>query len=319
VAGYDDLRRAFEQASQRDLGPLFTAWTGRTGAPRIKLSDVVLRDDPPGFRLSGRIDQTQVEAPYPLDVPLLVELSDGQRREEAVRLDQRSARFDIELPVRALRVAADPDFDLFRTLAEGEAPVTLSRLFGAERGIILWPADAPPELAEGYRALAKAWAADHPGWEVRSDRDLAGLPQGMPVWLLGWENRHLATFSTAEERFRLDPPQRRLSIAGQDALPDGPLSPVLTRTIEGQPIAWLGVPDANPLRGLARKLPHYGKYSYLVFTGDAPDVRVKGLWPAGDSELTVWLTRERPQPKRRERPPLTDGANGHLSSSSGTG
>jgi hypothetical protein len=224
-------------------------------------------------------------------------------------MDQRNAPFDFDLPAAPLRITADPDFDLFRTLAEGEAPVTLSRLFGAERGVILWPSQAPSKLAEAYRALAKAWAADHPGWEVHSDRDLAHLPKGMPAWLLGWENRHLATFAAGQEGFRLDPDQRNLGIAGQDGLPDGRASPVLTRVIEGQPIAWLGAPDVAPVRGLARKLPHYGKYSYLVFYGDAPEVRVKGLWPAGDSELTVWLSDERPQPRRRGRPPLTDQAN----------
>ncbi|WP_303909356.1 hypothetical protein, partial [Thiohalomonas denitrificans] len=37
--------------------------------------------------------------------------------------------------------------------------------------------------------------------------------------------------------------------------------------------------------GLARKVPHYGKYGYLVFTGDAPDNQVKRQWPANSSPL----------------------------------
>jgi aminopeptidase N len=62
------------------------------------------------------------------------------------------------------------------------------------------------------------------------------------------------------------------------------------------------------LPGLARKLPHYGKYSWLVFAGDAPEIRAKGLWTAGDSELSVWLTPDQPQIKHRERPALADQA-----------
>ena len=27
------------------------------------------------------------------------------------------------------------------------------------------------------------------------------------------------------------------------------------------------------------KLPHYGKYGYLVFKGPSPDNLVKGVWP----------------------------------------
>jgi hypothetical protein len=56
------------------------------------------------------------------------------------------------------------------------------------------------------------------------------------------------------------------------------------------------VASASPeaIVGLARKLPHYGKYSYLVFTGSAPDIRDKGQWPVSDSPLMVWLTEQRP-------------------------
>ncbi len=308
VTGYDDLRRAFEESSGRDLAGFFLAWTERTGAPTIQLADILLREHPGGFRLTGRLNQTQEEAPFPLEVPIQIQLADGQLREERVKLDQRSATFDLELPAPPVRIAADPDFDLFRTLADGETPVTLSRLFGSDRGVIVWPSDAPPELAEGYRALAGTWAASNPGWEVHSDRDLEHLPKGVAVWLLGWENRYLAAFAAGGTPFRLDPKTRSLQIPAQDGLPDGPSSPVLTSTKGGQPIAWLAVPNPAPLPGLARKLPHYGKYSYLVFTGDAPDVRAKGLWPAADSVLAVWLTEERPAPVRLDRPPLTEQA-----------
>jgi len=308
TAGYAELEQAFERASSRDLGPFFRAWTTRAGAPRLKLADVTLHDDGQGFRLSGRVDQTQVEAPWPLDIRLVIDLAGGRVREETLTMDGRSARFDLDLPVLPLRVAVDPEFDSFRMLAEGEAPVTLGRLFGAERGTLIWPASAPPPLAAAYRTLAKTWAADHPGWELRSDRDLVRLPQHQPVWLLGWENAYLSAFAAGDGQFRLDPGPRTLEIPGQESLPPGPLTSVLTGTRDGQPIGWLAVPDPAALPGLARKLPHYGKYSWLVFTGDAPDIQAKGLWPAGDSELSAWLTPERPQIKYRPRPSLADQA-----------
>jgi hypothetical protein len=57
--------------------------------------------------------------------------------------------------------------------------------------------------------------------------------------------------------------------------------------------------------GLARKLPHYGKYSYLGFAGQAPDNRIKGQWPAGDSAMSVWLGDERPGLRVPPAAPLT--------------
>jgi hypothetical protein len=71
------------------------------------------------------------------------------------------------------------------------------------------------------------------------------------------------------------------------------------------PLGWIAVGDAAALPGLARKLPHYGKYGYLVFGGQAPDNRLKGQWPASDSRLTVWMTDERPPLAVPPRAPLT--------------
>lgn len=314
IAGYADLQHAFEQASGRDLGTFFAAWTGQIGAPRLRLSEASVRADPAGYRLSGRLDQTQAAAPFPLEAPLAIALADGTVQEAGVPMDGRSATFDLALPAAPVRISVDPGFDLFRALADGESPITLSRVFGADRGLILTPATAPGPLAGGYRRLAGDWAAGHPGWEVRDDRDLDRLPQDRPVWLLGWENRHLAAFAGGEgTHFRLDASARTLDLPGQEVPTEAP-SPVLTRTLGGQPVAWMAAGDPAALPGLARKLPHYGKYSFLVFTGAAPEVQIKGQWPAGDSELTLRLGHDEAQPQNRSptrpprRPPLTDQA-----------
>src|SRR5262249_42000826 len=41
---------------------------------------------------------------------------------------------------------------------------------------------------------------------------------------------------------------------------------------------------------LARKLPHYGKYSWLVFAGDEATNEATGEWPVGDTPLARNLT-----------------------------
>ncbi len=46
-------------------------------------------------------------------------------------------------------------------------------------------------------------------------------------------------------------------------------------------------PAAFP--GVIRKLPHYGKYSYLAFAGDEPTNTVKGQWPTSGSPLVADL------------------------------
>ena len=57
--------------------------------------------------------------------------------------------------------------------------------------------------------------------------------------------------------------------------------------------------DAVP--GLVRKLPHYGKYSYLAFKGNEPVNIAKGMWPVKDSPLVKVLSPEGEHAKVTEK------------------
>ncbi len=91
---------------------------------------------------------------------------------------------------------------------QGETPVSLSALFGSDKGLILLPSAAPEQLGQGYARLARAWQAGHPDWRIARDDAIASLPNDRPVWLLGWENRHLDTFGKDATGFSLDIPAR---------------------------------------------------------------------------------------------------------------
>ena len=67
-------------------------------------------------------------------------------------------------------------------------------------------------------------------------------------------------------------------------------------------IGWITVDPAllAALPGLGRKLPHYGKYSYLGFEGSEPTNMLKGQWAAADSPLRIDLRELRPAAERRE-------------------
>jgi hypothetical protein len=54
-------------------------------------------------------------------------------------------------------------------------------------------------------------------------------------------------------------------------------------------IGWIAADPLAALTGLGRKLPHYGKYSYLAFQGTEPVNTVKGEWRHSDSPLRVDL------------------------------
>ena len=286
------------------------------------------------YRLMGRVEQTQPEAPFPMQVPLVVHLADGGLIQHRLSMDASTLDFALDLPAAPLRLALDPEFDLFRHLAPGENPPSLSALFGAERGLMVLAAAEPAELATGYRQLAQAWLGQAPGWELVLDRDLERLPEDRPVWLLGWSNRFLPALAARAPG--LDPAQRRLTLVeqvvrgdkvsltqvepmnqggdtrrppgdqvvqrddarqalGDQVIQGDDASLALVREQAGRPLGLIATSTAAALPGLARKLPHYGKYGYLAFSGPEPVNRLKGQWPAGESALQVWFTQERPR------------------------
>ncbi len=57
-------------------------------------------------------------------------------------------------------------------------------------------------------------------------------------------------------------------------------------------VGWIVAEPAAAIPGLGRKLPHYGKYSYLGFQGDEPANIIKGQWEQSDSPLRVDLRPE---------------------------
>ena len=305
AAGVDDLRTAFEQESGRKLAGWFNEWTDRTGAPALALSQVQVQPGAQGYRITGRLTQTQADAPFPLSVPILVHQEHGAPVEQRIAMDGAGTDFEIRLPSNPIRLAVDPGFDLFRQLVDGESPSTLSNLFGADKGLILLPSAASGPMADGYSQLAAAWANGHQGWKVLDDSDLDELPNDRPIWLLGWNNRFLAGLGEGQSAFGLKPDSKRVMIGDTDI--DGvSTSLVLTRHRDGQVIGWLAAHDPVALPGLARKLPHYGKYSYLAFDGGAPTVQLKGQWAVNESPLVVWFTEERPSLPMPEAPVLTD-------------
>ncbi len=314
AAGIGDLREAFfEEQTDSELTGWFNAWTGRTGAPALAVSQVQVQVQVQpragGYRIIGRLAQTQRDAPFPLNVPLQVHQREGAPIEQRVRLDGRDTDFEILVQSRPIRLAVDPGFDLFRQLVDGESPSTLSNLFGADRGLILLPSTASGALAAEYSRLARAWTHGHQGWQVLDDDVIDELPGDRPVWLLGWDNRFLADLDQGQSAFTLEPSSKRAAIAGRDI--DGTsTSLVLTHSRDGRVIGWLGAHDPAAVPGLARKLPHYGKYSYLAFDGTAPVNRLKGQWPVNESPLVIWFTDERPSLPLPKAPVLTDAIEG---------
>jgi hypothetical protein len=124
---------------------------------------------------------------------------------------------------------------------------------------------APPLFPNGRdqsEPLAASW---HPSARAKRTQSLSAAHEtNVPVWLLGWSNRFLPALAAREPG--LDPKQRRLTLDDQ-VIEGDDASLALVREQAGRPLGLIASSTAAALPGLARKLPHYGKYGYLALTG----------------------------------------------------
>lgn len=270
-AGWDDLQASFERALGQDLDTFFVQWLTRTGAPRLHLAaaEPVEQDGRHGLALTLRQD----EPAYALQVPIEIETETGRERHK-IRLDTAERALILPVATRARVVAVDPDYDVFRRLAPGEAPpivrdVTLS---GAAR-VLLPPPDHP---AHAPARLLAARLLDAGG---TATADAGGTAAPLLVVVAGEAAARLAWAGLPPT-----PPE----VAGR-----GTARVWTARQENGQPLLVVEGDDPAAIEALLRPLPHYRRDSHLVFEGDRMVER--GLWPAGGHPLRRRLDEEGPR------------------------
>lgn len=285
VASFADLEQAFSQTSGKDLQPYFAQWVQRTGAPELSLISAQARRFAAGYELIVVVEQTQPGPAYALELPLAVTLAGQQNAYTTeVAMKEKRAELRLQFKEQPLRVDLDPEFDVFRRLDRAETPPAFSQVFGAERLLIVLPRKAPDALREQYRQIAEAWQGQPSrSTVVEWDDRIEHLPDAGAVWLFGWENGFRQEFAAAlEKNAVMSDSDTRLEDGvyerGRNAL-------AMTARIGKTPAAWLAAPDAAMLPVLARKLPHYAKYSYVAFGGPELTNLVKGMWPVTNSPL----------------------------------
>ncbi len=290
-ASFDDLARAQGAAASTDLTPFFRQWVTRPGAPDLRVADVGTTLAGDAVIVHGVLRQAQKAEPFALDVPVAVRTAAGTRLFMA-KMMGREARFEFAVKGTPLSLEVDPEFDLFRLLDARETAPSLGQMFGDPEIVAVLPSKASPAALAAYREMITFWTGGNAQKiVVRTDADKAALPTDRAIWVFGRDNALAAKwfasdpatdFEVGADAIRAD--GGRIPYAGHSA--------VIVRRHPGnagKAIGWVVVDPIEAAPGLARKLPHYGKYSYLGFAGIEPANDVKGEWPAADSPLHVDL------------------------------
>jgi hypothetical protein len=191
-----------------------------------------------------------------------------------------------------LVVHVDPWFDVFRKLDPRETPPSVGQIFGEPRVLAVLPSGAPASEIAAWRELFRGWQSGSHAIEMKLDTEVTDLPADRAVWVAGRSNRWASRVLAAGPH-GLSVGESAVVIDGMSiALAKNTL--VLTARHPGNVEKAVGLLLADSvvaLPALGRKLPHYGKYSYLGFEGNDATNFAKGQWQESDSPLDVDVRR----------------------------
>lgn len=292
-ASWEDVRKAFEKESAIGLKWFFEQWIERAGAPVLEIEAPQKSRTEGAWELALTLRQTQEGEPYILEVPIVVRgfSQEAHLRTGSNRQDQRVTLRTIFEPVS---FTVDPGFDLFRRLDRREVAPTLAEVLGAERLMVVLPGLASPELQEAYREVARQ-LIPHGADQLRIVRDDEvgeGDLQSSSLLFLGTpeENRAIPPKWIINDRWRLQ--SESYWLLGEEHTDPHAAFLAVERHHDNSDlsIGFFCARTASDAREAGGKLRHYGKYSYLIFSGGKNVV--KGQWEVSESPLTYYFTGE---------------------------
>ncbi|OYT15743.1 MAG: hypothetical protein B7C24_11430 [Bacteroidetes bacterium 4572_77] len=285
TASYADIRKAMEEVSGTNLEAFFTQWVTRTGAPEIGIKEISQDKYNNQYRINITLEQVQNSPAFDLNIPIHVATKSGTQA-FVFQMNTKEQSYQLNLKEKPLKLVVDPQYDVFRILNPAEVPPTLSHIWASDNNIIVLPWDAPQK--DMYKQFAQQWKdTDNDNFEIVWDKDLKESPQETTAWIIGFENKFAPQIQQYLEEYNSGFNTDSLHFEKKDIIKQQH-SFVATfskkNDINKQDI-WIAFDNPKAIDGLIRKLPHYGKYSYLAFQGDEPTNMAKGQWPLLSSPL----------------------------------
>jgi hypothetical protein len=291
-ASFRDLQATFEAETGEDLSWFFDAWVERPGAAALEIEVQEVQEADGGYLITGSLVQGQQAEFFELEIPVAV-LTENGADLAMVRTTGKETSFSLQADSRPLAIQADPQFDVFRLLDAREIPPSIGQIFGEPEILAVLPSAESDAVLAAYRELVEGWQSDSHSIEVVMDSDLDSPPADRSFWILGRENL-LADRLFATDLEGVEVTREQLGL-GVETVSWSDHSMVVVRrhpALLDKAVGWLVVEPRAAFAGVGRKLPHYGKYSYLAFEGEEPTNVVKGQWPTSDSPLLVDLRPE---------------------------
>ncbi|MCK4888409.1 MAG: hypothetical protein KAS97_00680, partial [Candidatus Aminicenantes bacterium] len=288
-AEFSDIRNSFEKVSGEDLSSFFSQWVYRKGAPDLKLGKASVKKKGNSYDLNFEVIQSQPGDAYNLHIPVAVYL-EGEKDMKMIdiAMSGKIQSYKHAFGKNPLRIDIDPFFDVFRRLSAEEIPPSLSKVFGSKEVLIILPADDGTGIREYYKKLAENWTSKkNEIISIVNDKDIQELPVDSDIWMLGWNNKFRPVIENEIKAYNSSIGTDKASIGKKDVdrRKNSIILAVKNPGNRSKVVVFVSADNNKALSGLSRKLPHYGKYSYLAFSGEEPTINLKGQWESKNSPL----------------------------------
>lgn len=282
TASFVDLQAIFEKVSGQNLQAFFKQWLERSGAPQLVLGEHQLTEQEGKTQLSLNLKQTQTSEPYQLKLPIVASFQDGTTETQWLDFNTAQQSFNLIYPQKPVAVGIDPEFEVLRIPQRGELPAALNILYNAEPKTFVIARQVPAGMELAWEETITAFSR---GNKPKQQYDDAPLPDEGIVVLLGGDNTALTgLLERAKQPFKLSETAYTLNSVNYTC---GLHSLALSLNAGKQQLVLLDASTPEALQQLINKLPHYGKYGYVLFNSASGENVAQGQWEVNDSPLTL--------------------------------
>jgi hypothetical protein len=286
ATSWTDIQKTFEARGRRSLNNFFDQWVFQKGAPRFYLDAVQTRRTGSIWIIEGRIVQESPQFSFDLD--LLLE-SQGQIDSTTIRISDREIPFQITTKSRPLRLVADPASQIMRRLFPIEIPPTINAIKSSASILAVLSADLEPKVKTAARTLILSLGLKNYTFAEENNIKREQL-LGKDILVIGYP-QNKALFRHLPESIAIEPNSFILNQKTYQQSSDVFFG-VFAHPFTENRIAALFFPlSSHQAENVARKITHYGKYSYLAF--EDGQNRAKGFWPTEQSPLEYRWRDER--------------------------
>jgi len=265
-ASWKDIQNTFEGVCGKDLAWFFDQWVIREGAPFLELGKTSVEKADDGW--VTHVDIIQGTPPYQFQLPIQIGL-DNENQKTVVDIKEKVNAVSIKTKLQPLNITVDPQCEVFRRFYAEEIPPTIDSLLGDENKIIVYPTGGEAASQQAYKKLAHLLAGNR--GLVKADKEITEteVAQKSLFVLGGLENKLTGAFlSSVPKNFLLKEGEFMAGNVTYRNTGDALFVAVKNPKSKGKGVALFFGIGADTINNVGAKLPHYGKYGYLVFSAE---------------------------------------------------